>query len=112
MRPDGSLRELILAGTEKVQHDNLRVLQPQFRLSGFVFLGELLNPNVDFMLTGSASRTENGTFLIPPLFRVESTVNVVVLTMFTPWFAKRRIWFMSAGPNPGNPGAVTLPMNG
>ena len=34
------------------------------------------------MLTGSASRTENGTFDIPPLFRVESTVNVVVRTMF------------------------------
>ena len=36
--------KLILAGMEKVQHDDLRVLQPQPRLSGFVLLGEFLNP--------------------------------------------------------------------
>ena len=69
--------------------------------------------NVDLILTGSASRTENGTFLIPALFRSVSTVNVVVRTISTPWLAKRRIWFMSAGLNPGNPGTpITLPMNG
>lgn len=34
----------ILAGMQKVQHDDLRVLQPQLRLPSFVLLGEFLNP--------------------------------------------------------------------
>lgn len=44
MRPGVSPCELILVGMEKVQHDDLRVLQPQLRLPGVVLLGEFLNP--------------------------------------------------------------------
>lgn len=46
VRPDGSLWKFVLAGPEEVQHDYLRILQPQLRIRLFVLLGVLLNPKL------------------------------------------------------------------
>jgi len=44
VRPGHPLGKLILSGTEKIQHDDLRVLQPHSRPSRCVRLFEFLNP--------------------------------------------------------------------
>lgn len=78
MWPLCAARQLILSGGEEIQHYDLRVLHPQTMAAFVAFISDLLDPELDDMLTGSASRVTNGILLTPPVSRLVSTCSRVV----------------------------------